>query len=869
MAKMRSLFMKLLRRRNLHQDLEAELAHHRELASAHGNSIGLGNTTILKEQALDLWRFTWIENRWRDLRYALRGLRRNPGFAITAGLSLSLGIGITTTMFTLLNAAAFRPLPYPDADRVVWLTQVLKANTIDEITMTPYFLVWQKDNHSFTDLAAYNYVDRALSGVSEPVEVHTVKSSAALLRLLGEQPFLGRRFSREEDYAGNDHVAILSYPTWQAQFGGNRAVIGRPVILDGEQYSIVGILPPDFVFPGPDPVDIMTPLGKDEAGELAFQRTHVVTVVHNVIGRLKPDVSREQARAEIAVIQSHLPLPPWRPTVTIKMLPLRDFLFGNAKTAGFLLVAGSMFFLLITSANVGSLLLVRLMQRDRELAVRSVLGGSRRRILAQLLTENALLSVLACGAGILLAWWIRRPLLAFSPYRLSGLTLPFDARVLAFAVILSVLTVLAFGLTPALRATGVRLSEAIKAGQSSIMGVRETLRKLSAIAVCEIAAVLVLSASAALMLQSFWNMRYANLGFQSNHAVAATINLVQSHYRERQQRLAFIDELLERAKMLPGVDSVALTRASEIPPGGGHATNTFQIEGRPFAVDSRQKPIARSQMVNVDYFRILHIPLVAGRLLQDSDRDNTMPVAVVNRALATRYFPHESPIGHHIQAGQTAHPWANVVGVVGDVKTSGLAAAPEPAIYYPYAQTDGMTDIGVIMQSALRTETIANQFRKMIATLDPAQPVAKIETLDQRLNESVSKPRFTTSLLFAFACLATLLGMIGVYGVMSCRVNSQIREIAVRQAVGAQPRDVVSHVLRQCTRILLPGLLIGLAGSMMLTRFLSTMLYEIRPNDPHTLVVVSLGIVAVSLAACSLPAIRAARVDPLVSLRQE
>ncbi|MFZ0592024.1 MAG: ABC transporter permease, partial [Bryobacteraceae bacterium] len=382
---MRRFFLKFLRRGRLHSDLEAELAHHRELSLLHGNPVVLGNTTLIRENALDLWRFAFIENLLRDLVYAIRQMRRNPAFAATAVLSLALGIGLTTSIFSLLNAVALRPLPYSDPDRLVWTTQVLKANSTDEITITPDFLDWRRQNHTFIDLAGYNYWTRNLTGLAEPLQVDAAKASASLLTLLGVQPFLGRNFLKHEDYKGRDQVAILSYEMWQRQFGGDRRIIGRPIALDGEHFTVVGVLPRTFVFPGPNPVQIITPLAKDENAELQRNRNGPITLVQNVIGRLRPGVTREQAVADLTVIQSNLPQMAFHPTITIKMLPLREHLFGNAKTAGFLLICAAGFLLLIASANVSNLLLVRLMQRDRELAIRTVLGGSRSRIVSQLL----------------------------------------------------------------------------------------------------------------------------------------------------------------------------------------------------------------------------------------------------------------------------------------------------------------------------------------------------------------------------------------------------------------------------------------------------------------------------------------------------
>jgi putative ABC transport system permease protein len=802
-----------------------------------------------------------------DLSYGARALGRQPGFTLAAGLSLALGIGATTAIFTVLNAVALRPLPYADADRLLWMTQILKKNSTDEVTITPHFLEWRRQNHTFTDLVGYNYQTRNLTGLDEPLELHTAKASASLLPLLGVQPAIGRNFLKEEDYKGHDQVALLGSDLWQRQFGGDPKIVGRAITLDGGKFTVVGVLPRDFVFPGPDPVQLITPLGKNEAAELEYKG--LMTIVFNVIGRLKPGVTPEQARAELTVIQSRLPVPAFLPTIDIKMLPLREHLFGNAKAASYVLVAAAGFLLLIACANVSNLLLARLMQRDKELAIRTVLGGSRARLILQLLTESALLGVLACAAGMVLAFWIRRPLLALSPYRVSGLEhLPFDGRVLGFSVGLGLLTTFLFGLMPAFRATGIRLAEAIKVGETAVVGGRGSLRVLSMVAAAEISTILILATGAGLMLQSFWKIRYSNLGFQPDRLVAATLNLAGPRYSEKTQRLAFNRQLLERAQNLPGVESAAVTSAGEIPPGTWHATNTFAIEGRAQPLGG-SRPIARYPTVSAGYFGIMGIPLLRGRLLEDSDGDNAPPVVVVSQTLAHRYFNGENPIGRRVRTGGVDRPWCAIAGVVGDVKTSGLTAASEPTIYFPYRQTDGLAEIGLVMRSPLDAGIIASELRKTVASLDPNQPVSSIQAMEDRLSESVSKPRFTTALLSAFAGLAVVLGMIGVYGVMGCRVRWQLREVAVRQALGAQRRDVVWHVLRQGFGIILPGLCLGLLGSVALSRLLASMLYEVPANDPLTLAAVSAGLIGVALLACWIPAMRAARVDPLQWLRHE
>ena len=793
------------------------------------------------------------------MRYAARILLRRPGFTIAAILSLALGIGVTTAIFSVLNAVALRPLPYSDPDRLVWMTQLLHGSSTDEVTFTPHFLEWRRQNHTFEGLAAYNYQTRNLTGLDQPTEVHTARVSAALLPLLGIQPSIGRNFTPQEDSKGAEPVVILSNALWRSQFSADTRIAGRPVTLDGQAFRIVGVLPSGFVFPGVDGIDLLTPLAKDEAAELALRD---VTVIRNVVGRLKAGVTRELANADLMVIQGRLPRPPWTISITIQMLALRDYLYGNAKTISLVLLAAAGFLLWIACANVSNLLLARLTERDREFAIRTMLGGSRARLMAQLMTESTLLSSVACGAGAGIAWLLRGPILRFSPYQLAGLDeLPFDLRVVAFAVACGVATVILFGLLPAFRATEIRLAESVKAGEAAVIGGRGSLRILSSVAALEIATLLMLSTGAGVMLKSFWKMRYQNLGFAPDHLIAATLTLPG---QRSSRQFDFLDQLLDRAQHMPGVEAAAITSSGEIPPGTWHATNVFYVEGRGAPV-AGHRPIARFQPASPRIFSVMQIPLWKGRLFEDSD----VNLVVVNRALIDKYFAGQNAIGQRIRFGSDTNPWCEIAGIVANVKTSGLASAPEPAVYYPYRQSDGLTDVGLILRSPLDAGVVARELRKTVADINPNQPIAKVESLDARLTESVSKPRFTAALLCAFAALAAILGIIGVYGVVSCRVRWQMHELAVRLALGAQPRDLIRHVLAQALGMIAAGILAGIGGSLALGRLLSGMLYEVHANDPLTLGAAGLMLALVALAACWIPARRAARVDPLALLRYQ
>ena len=871
MRALRRFFLKLVRRRRMEADLEAELAFHRELAQAHDNPVRLGNVTAVREEALEAWRFAGVENLWRDVVLGLRRLRRNAGYTTAAAGSLALGVGISTAMFAVLNVVAFRPLPYPQEPSLVWVSQILKANSTDQVTITGDFLDWQRMNHTFAAMAGMNYPYLyAVTGLGDSFEARGARASASLFGILQVKPARGRVFRKDEDYAGRPHVAVVSYSFWRDRLGGKSSAIGRAIGLDGDQYTVVGVLPQEFVFPGDrGPVDVITPLAKDKARDLA--RNGYVTVVHDIVARLKPGVRPAQAQADLSAIQAHLPTLPWHPTITIQVLPLREHLFGDQRTTALVLAGGSLLFLLLASANLGNLALAQLMQRDRELAVRRALGASRVRVAMQLLIENAVVATVACVAGVGVAAAIRNGLAALPQYQ-GGLygALPMDGRVLLFTAATLGAVVLVFGLIPALRVSDVRLNAAITAGQTNVAGRRFQLRYLSLVAMVEIAIVVALSTSAVLTLESFWNMRYRGLGFEPGHTVTATFTLNAARYAESQAKTAFLNQVLAGVEAIPGVRQAAVAVASEIPPGGGHATNNARIEGQTLPMDSREKAVMRNQEVSAGYFKILRIPLIAGRLLADTDGPDSAPVVVVSRDFERRYFPQQSAVGHRLQAGERTGVWYTIVGVVGDVRSGGPASFPEGIVYTPYTQCGPgrAHDLGVLVDSSLPVATLAPALRKVVAGIDPQLPVDSIETLEKRLNEAVARPRFTADLLGALSLLGTVLAMIGVYGLTSCKVKAQMREIAVRQALGAPLAAIVRQMTSGAVLVAGVGLVAGSALAFASLQVVSSMLFQVNWRDPLPFVEVGAGVFLAALLACAVPAWKAGRADPLETLRE-
>jgi putative ABC transport system permease protein len=807
----------------------------------------------------------------QDLRFALRMLRKAPGFTVVAVLVLALGVGANTAMFSVINAVLLRPLPYQEPERLVSLTEALKWNAkdTDEITLTPDFMDWRKQNHVFTAMAAFNPFERTLTGAGDSVQVHTWKTSAALLPLLRVQPLLGRTFIDSEDQAGLDHVAILTYGLWQQRFGGRSDVVGQSIRLDDQLLTVVGVLPRDFYFPSSDPVDLLTPLGKNEPVEML--RADGMSFNRNVVARLKPGITIDQARADMEVIHSNLPRPKMFPPsaqMSFKLLTLRDRLVGDVRPALLTLLGAVGFLLLIACTNVANLLLSRAVSRQRELAIRGALGASRSRLAKQLLVESLTLAALGSAGGLALAWWTRGAILGLLPRTIPGLeSLPLDFRVLAFTMASVCASILIFGLGPALSGTSAVNPSLNAEGRAfSAGGSRQLWLRLLASA--QMAIAIVLLTGGGLMLQSFWRQRYRDLGFQSDHLLAVPLHFNRARYPGGAKQSALIDNLLDSVANLPGV--VGAT-AGTIPPGDLHGLsgNSIRIEGPP-VLTSGSRPVARQPSVSVSYFRVMGIPILRGRGLLDTDTGRADPVVLVSETLARRYFPGEDPIGRRISV--TRDSWLRIAGVVGDVKTAGLSAAPEPVLYFPYHQlTAGFLgdDMGILVRSVLDPAAIAPEVRKRITQVDSNVTIGEMQTMDQHLNRSAAGPRLAALLLGCFAVLGLTLATVGLYGVMSFLVRWRVREIGIRLAIGAQPRDVMRMVVAQSMRVIFAGVVVGTGCALSLSRLMRGLLYGISAADPLTFGLAIGFLTMVGLAASYLPARQASAVDPMATLRSE
>jgi putative ABC transport system permease protein len=869
------LFSRRRRDQSLDEEIEAHLAMatrdriergedaHAAEAATHRE---FGNRTLIQETTREMWGWGSLEAFVKDTRHALRQLRKAPGFTLTAVLVLALGVGANTAVFSIIDAVLLRSLPYTDSDRLLWIGEVIKGNTVDEVTLTPDFLNWREQNHAFTAIGAFNVLTRTLTGVAEPVQIRTVKASSALLPLLKVQPLLGRNFSQNEDQKGHDQVAILSYSLWQQSFGGSNTAIGRDIRLDDQVFVVIGVMPREFHFPVPEAIELLTPLGKNEAAEL--KRSDGMTIVHDVIARLKPGVTMEQARAEMEVIQSHTAPPSFlsHAQITVRVLPLRDRLVGDVRTTLFVLLGAVGFLLVLACANVANLLLGRAVSRQREMAIRSALGASRARLVKQILVESLVLAGIGCAGGLALAFWTRSVLLSFVPKGIPGLeALPLDLRVLGFAAMSACASALIFGLGPALTAAGAPIAHSLSSSGRSLIGGTRRQLWLNLLASTQLAIAIVLLTGGGLMLQSFWNLRYRNLGFRPERLLAMRLQPSRARYPHGAKQTAFLDELLESLGNLPGVDGAA---AGDLPPGDGHATNNFVIEGRPEPPAGRGM-IAGQFAVSASYFRLLDIPLLKGRTLMESDTVATNPVVLINDALARRYFRGENPIGQSLRT-MPADPWRTIAGVVQDVKNAGLAASPEPTIYFPYRQTGGLGDSEwIVIRTPLNPIGLESELRKRVTQLDPQQPVGQMQTLDQRLNESASRPRLATILLGCFAALGLVLATVGLYGVMSFLVRWRFSEIGIRLAIGAQPRDVMGMILIQGFKVIFAGIAVGICGALVSNRLIQSLLYGVSAVDPLTFSLTVGFLAFVALMACYIPARQASKIDPMTTLQSE
>jgi len=820
-----------------------------------------------------------------DLKFAFRQLLKNPGFTAIAVLTLALGIGANTAIFSVVNAVLLRPLPYPEPGQLVQLLADWSGKPGTEIGSAA-FVAAKSQSQSLARIAAYTGGEMTFTGAGSAERLVSGAVTADFFPLLGVQPALGRNFTQEEDTPNGPKAAILGYGLWQSRFGGDPEVLGRTITLNQQSYTVAGVLPAGFQYP--EPFQLWTPLALGETGG-TFVKHGEGMMLLKAIARLKPGVTLQQAQAELQTIARRMQ--PGGPTATpsdqrgeggggdggggggrgdsvLTLVGLHEQVAGDVKRALLVLLGAVALVLLIACANVANLLLARAAARQREMAVRAALGAGRWRIARELLAESVLLSVVGGVLGLLAAFWGVRALEQWSGASLPAMQgIGIDAWVLAFTLGVSVITGLAFGLAPAVQAWRTDVNAALKEeGRGDTGGPRNRFRHF--LVVSEVALALVLLIGAGLLMKSFSRLTEVNPGFRTDDVLTFQVTLTEG--KSSPQKINFIKQIVERLQSLPGVQAAAAT--DSLPLTDFERITAAEIEGRPPIDFSKVKPgevrPASRPTVTYDYFNAMGIPVKSGRAFSSQDARPAAGVVIVNEAFEKHHFPGESAVGKriHLLGPSKGETWLTVAGVVSDVRQGGLAGEVMPEVYTPVLEDAGDA-LSFVIRVAGEPAGLISAVRAAVAEVEPNQALHNVMTMEQRLANTTISPRLNTVLLASFAGMALLLAIVGIYGVMSYGVAQRRREIGVRMALGAQKSDVLGLVIRSGLRMTLLGVAIGLAGAFALTRYLSNLLYSVKATDPATFLGVAAALTGAALLACWLPARRAARVNPMVALR--
>lgn len=796
----------------------------------------------------------------QDLRYASRQLIKNPGFAALAILTLALGIGACTAIFSVVNGVLLRPLDYPHPDRIVVIRETNLPQFPEFSVAPPNYLDWVRQTKSWQYLAAYTGRQINLTGEGEPQRLVGVRATSQYFDAYGIKPVLGRWFVPQEDAAGKNHVVVLSHPFWQRVFAGDRNVIGRSIQLNGEPYTVIGITPVGFG--QASKVDTWIPMGftPDETGPDG-RGGHFI----NVIGRLKPGVTLAQARAELDVLATQLArqYPDTNKGWGVMLERILDYSVSDVRPILYTLLGAVGCVLLIACANIANLLLARATARHRELSIRAALGASRLRLVRQLLTESVLLSLAGGVLGILFARWGLDALLTLAPSTLPRTNdIRLDASVLLFSLILSVFTGVLFGIAPALLAAHSNVQDGLKQGARGSTDMRGRLR--GALVVTEVAIALVMLGGAGLLARSFMRLTHVDPGFVPEHATVLRLALPEKKYEKPDQQLTFANALLGRLSALPGVQVAGLTHSL---PLLSDWVLGFKIEGRP-EVPPSDLPNTNYYSVTPDYFRAMGIRLIRGRGFTMHDDSRAPRVAIINETLARQFFPNEDPIGKRILVTNGPDVWRQIVGIVADIKQYGVDKETTSQVYDAFAQCPFLS-LNVVLRTADQPTAFAGMLRPAVYAIDKDQPVGTIQPLEEILGATMAKQRFAMLLLIVFSVVALVIAAVGIYGVMAYSVVQRTGEFGIRMALGAQRSDVLRLVLSHGGKLIGAGLLIGLGVTLATSRVMDSMLFQTNAHDPVTFSLTTLLLAAVALAACLLPARRATRVNPMEALRTE
>ena len=799
----------------------------------------------------------------QDLRYGLRMLVNKPAFTLIAVFTLALGIGANTAIFSVVNSALLRPLPYPNAERLmtIWEDHRARNGPVHEWTSPPGFEDWRDQAKSFDHVVAFQGWQPTLTGQGEPEQLVGALVSHDTFAMLGVAPALGRAFRPEEDQRGVESVVIISHRLWQRRFGADPSLAGKRISLNGESRMVIGVMPAGFKFPIITDADIWRPI--QPVLSPGCQRG-CITI--RVMARLKPEATEAQARAELKSIAARIEqqFPDTNTKVGATLVPLREFLVGPVKTQMLALLVAVGFVLLIACANVANLLLARSATREKEVAIRASLGARRRRIARQLLSESLLLAVIGGAVGLLLSYWLVALLVSFSPQGTPRLDeIGMDRRALGYTMAITVLTGLLFGAAPVWQLFKADLNQSLRDGGKGLHGARSGRRALNALVVAETALALTLLVGAGLLIRSFIRLQRVDPGFNPRNVLTAVVTLPLAVYNDTQVR-TFYSQLLERARTLPGAQSAAAV--SSLPFAGNDTDAGFLIEGRP-APQPDQRPVAWISSVSPDYFRTMGMRLIAGREFTEGDNENSPKVVIISEATARRHFPNEDPIGKRIGNGRP-DGWREIVGVTADVKHFGLNQDARVSMFFPHLQRPSRR-MFIVARTAADPMSLTSALKGAVAAMDKNLAVSNISAMEEITAQSIGQERFTLLLLGVFSALALLLAVAGIYGVMSYAVAQRTHEIGVRVALGAQTSDVLRMVVAQGMALVLTGVGIGLGSALALTRFIRGLLFGVSATDPMTFAGVAALLALVALAACYVPARRASKVDPMVALRCE
>jgi putative ABC transport system permease protein len=805
-----------------------------------------------------------MEKFFQDLRYGFRLLARKPSFTLVAIVALALGIGANSVIFSVVNAVLLRPLPYEEPEQLMmaWENNTKQGESKSSVSYLNY-IDWKNQSKTFSSLAAYSYWPFVLVGTGEPERIWGAAVSPEFFPTLEIKPIIGRSFFAEEDQKGRDNVVILSHSLWQRRFNSDPNITDKPIILNGNSFNVIGVLPETFKYPLLDEAEFWAPLSLSAS----YQQSRGLHYLE-VVGRLGDGISQAQAQAEMETIASQLEAQysdtnsGWR----INLVPLHEQITGDVRAVMLVLIGAVGFVLLIACTNVANLLMARATARYKEMALRLALGATRGRIIRQLLTESVLLALMGGAAGLLLAYWAIRLLVNLAPAaipRVKEVTI--DERVLIFTLVVSVLTAIIFGLVPGLQASKPNLEQTLKEGGSRGMSFVSRARVRNTFVILEIALTLVLLIGAGLMVKSFIHLQQVDPGFNPDNLLTMHISLPRTRYNDARPQAEFFRQALEKVSSLPGVRTAAAV--TTVPMAGRPVTWNFSVEGQAPLLLSEQ-PTTKWNAISSAYFETMGIPILRGRPFSEQDKREAPPVAIINETMARRFFADQDPIGKRVIVAYDEMIPREIVGVVADVKHTGLEKETGPEIYTPYTQLI-WPSMGILVRTASDPMSLANAARGKIWEIDPDQPIENVKSMQQVLYDSVSSNRFNMILFGIFAAVALVLAAVGVYGVIAYTVSQRTHEIGIRVALGASSRDILKLIVGQGVVLSVIGVLLGLVAAFVLTRTMSGLLYDVSPTDPITFVSIALLLLAVAVIASYVPARRATKVDPTIALKYE